>query len=452
MTTYTQDSLPVDDAMGPEPDKGDSGMSSVSDDAASEATSELPVADDTSGPGAAEEPIDAGDSPFFSEPSEAEAAAASGDWLERGGPKVLPLERPRVARPAFIPRWIPISIGAAVLVVALIGGLVWFIGAQARIAVPQVTGLDVGVARTRLAQQGLGLTIVEHRYASQAMDTVLSQTPAAGSALKHGEAVNVVVSAGTEEISMPDVVGDGLQLAKGILETKGLDVRVETQPSSQASNTVLATNPGPGQKVRTGEVVTLTVASSGPTTQILLPYNMRGLVVVLDPAPTAGGETDVPLDVARRLRSLIEASGGRVVTTRALADTGTAESVQVRAQRAMVGSATAAIGFSVVPAGQAGVILYTPAATLLQASSSGGLASVISSELAGQSISSRRAATTTDTVLVNPGAPWTRIQLGSFGSRADVASFADPAWEDRAARGIYRAIGSLYGIPGAKKP
>jgi N-acetylmuramoyl-L-alanine amidase len=465
MTPDTHDNLPGDDEKRREPSELDDSpffadpADEVADPAlADEAVAQTPVTSED--PASAEDSssVDesdaagAQDSSFFSDSPGDELYSGDSDWLERGGPKVLALDRPRVARPSFIPRWVPISIGVAVLVVALVAGAFALFNQQAGIRVPDVKGIDVGVATTRLAQQGLELAVIEHRFGPQAKDTVLSQDPAPGAALKRGAVVNVVVSAGTEEFVMPDVVGNGIQLAKGTLETKGLDVSIEAQPSDQASGTVLATNPGPGQKVRTGQVVTVVVAAAGPTTQVLLPYEMRGLVFVLDPAPVAEGQTDVPLDVARRVRSLIEASNGKVVTTRALADTGTAESAPVRAQRATVGSSTAAIGFSVVPAGQGGVIIMTPAASLAQAMASGGLASVISSELAGQSISSKRSGTTTDAVLVNAGSPWGRVQLGSFGNKQDAAAMSDPAWEDRVARGIYRALGSLYGRPGVPKP
>ena len=57
------------------------------------------------------------------------------------------------------------------------------------------------------------------------------------------QGVTVVVSAGTEEFTMPDVVGEGLTLARSQLEQKGLEVQVEPQPSDQPSDTVLGSNP-----------------------------------------------------------------------------------------------------------------------------------------------------------------------------------------------------------------
>lgn len=375
-------------------------------------------------------------------------ASDASDWLDRGGPTVPPLDRVRPPRPPLIPRWIVVTAGVVACVLVLAGIAVLYGPKVGRVSVPKVIGLDVEVARTRLAQGGLTIQVVERRFSSRPAGLVLVQSPAEGARISRDEPVRVVVSAGTEEFTMPDVIGDGRLLAQGLLETKGLDVRIETSPSEAPSDTVLSTNPGPGQMVHTGDVVRVVVASSGPSAKILLPYDLRNVTVVIDPEPVAEGQTDIPLDVARRLRSLIEASHGKVVPTRALADTGTAEAAPKRAQRATVGTATAAIGLSIVSTDPSGVIVFSPIATLPQTVASGKLSAKIVSALALENISAKRSSAATDTVLGEVRAPWARIQLGSYSSKDDVAAFTDPTWEDSAARGLYRAIGEQYGKKG----
>jgi N-acetylmuramoyl-L-alanine amidase len=358
------------------------------------------------------------------------------------------IDRERPSRPPLIPRWVWISLASLVGIVLIsLGAWVWSTR-LASIAVPTLTGIDVGVARTRLAEQGLELTISEERFSAQPKQTVLSQNPSEGTKLKRGATVAVVVSAGSEQFAMPDVVGNGVLLARGRLETKGLDVRIDPQPSQMPSDTVLASNPAAGQPVHTGDIVRLTVAAAGPTTDLLLPFDMRGLTVVLDPAPVNDALGDVPLDIARRVRSLVEASHGVVRTTRALADTSTLEAAPARAQRAANGTATVAIGLTASTVGSGGLIVFSPSPVLPKASQSAKLASVLASDLASEAGSVSSSTSTTDTVLGATKAPWSRIQLGSYASREDAAKFADPNWEDAIARAIYRALGSLYG----KKP
>jgi hypothetical protein len=355
------------------------------------------------------------------------------------------LDRPRLDRAPLIPAWVWKAAASVLGVVVLLAVGIALANGPGNISVPRLAGVNADVAKTRLAEQGLGIRIVEHRYSTSDIDMVLGQTPDAGTKLKRGDVVSVVVSAGTEQFSMPGVVGDGLLLAQSRLEQRGLEVRIEPQPSQQPSGTVIASNPPAGYAVHTGDIVRLTVAATGEDTTLLLPFDMTGVRVVIDPAPVNDAMTDVPLDVARRLRSLIEASHGVVVTTRALAETSTLDPVAARVQRAATATATVAVGFSVAPKGAGGLVVYAPSPVLAFASSSVKLSSRITSDLAAESGTVLSATSTTDTVLTAAHSPWARVQLGAATQREDMAKFSDGAWEDSVARALYRAIAVTYG-------
>lgn len=375
------------------------------------------------------------------EPAEKPAAATE------NAPSAHLVERPRRPRPPFVAPWVPIALAIVAAVVILGVGVSVLATRAGRVAVPNVTGVEVGVATARLAQDGLGLAVSQRRFSDKPEGQVLAQSPAAGAELKRGDKVSVIVSGGTEQFALPDVVGDGLLLARGLLEGKGLSVHVEIQPSSQPSDTVLASNPSPGTMVRTGDIITLSVAATGTAPGLLLPYDFKGVTVVIDPAPVAGSEQDVPLDVARRLQSLVEASGGTVSSLRTLSETGTASDAAARAGRATAaGHATVSVGFSVVQSGAGGMVAFSPSAgSTAIVIPSKILASSVASELAAVGETVKASTTTTDVVLGATQAPWTRVQLGSFTTKEDVASFNDPNWADTVARAVYRAIGSLYG-------
>ena len=132
----------------------------------------------------------------------------------------------------------------------------------------------------------------------------------------------------------------------------------------------------------------------------------------------------------------------------ALADTSTLDATDARAQRAGAGSATAAVGLTANSTGPGGIVVFAPSPVLPLASASVKLASRIASDIALEGEKVTSASSSTDTVLAAAKAPWSRVQLGSYASREDAARFADPNWEDKIARAIYRALGTLYG----KKP
>lgn len=362
------------------------------------------------------------------------------------GPTLPPIDRERPVRPPLVPQWVWITLGvlaAVVALIAIVGTTIFF---TARVPVIDVTGLQLGVARARLAQDSLQVSVVEERFSSAPKNEILEQTPAAGEKLLKGSTITVVVSAGTEDFTMPDVVGDGIALARGTLESGGLVVVIEPVTSDAASDTVLSTDPAPGATVRTGDTVRVQVASPSAGGAEIRPFNLQGLTVSLDPEPVASGTTDATMDVARRLRSLLEASGASVTILRSALDTATAAAD--RAQRATETSATVGLGFSTTETGPEGrVVLYPAAGAPVTVSSSAELASAIASSLAEVAPPVTSKTVDSDEVLSSAAVAWVRVGLGSGSQRNDKNAWADTTWADRVARALYAAVGSLYGAP-----
>jgi beta-lactam-binding protein with PASTA domain len=96
---------------------------------------------------------------------------------------------------------------------------------------------------------------------------VISQSPAAGSQVAAGSAVNLVVSSGPPTVSVPNVVAQTQATAQSQIIGAGLAVgSVTTQASSTAPiNTVISQSPTGGSQVSAGSAVNL-VVSSGPQT------------------------------------------------------------------------------------------------------------------------------------------------------------------------------------------
>jgi N-acetylmuramoyl-L-alanine amidase len=245
---------------------------------------------------------------------------------------------------------------------------------------------------------------------------------------------------------MPDVVGDGLTLARGTLEARGLVVIVEQVVSDTTSDTVLSTTPAAGATVRTGDTVRVQVAASSSPDVTLQPYTLKGVDVVIDAAPPAVGAPDVPMEVSRRLRALLEASGATVTMLRASGDSSTLDAD--RAKLASETSATVAVGFVVDATGQPGRVVSTEGtSTTGLPSPSAAIAAQIARELASAAPPVTSAAGTSDSVLQATRAPWARVRLGASSARVDENHFDDPQWSDSVARAVYAAIGKVYGAP-----
>lgn len=353
------------------------------------------------------------------------------------------LDRDRPARRPIVARWVYVAAGVVFAVVLLIVAAAVWISVSRTVTVPQVTGVSLEVARDRLEKVGLEVQVGERRFSAEPQGEVLEQTPGSGTTAAKGDKVVLVVSAGTEEVVMPDVVGDSIAIAQSALEDKGLAVVVETVASDQPSDTVLSTNPAAGAVVRSGDVVRVQVASPQLGGGSVQPYQLSGVQITVDPAPLAGQTPDITMEVARRLRALLEASGATVNVLRT--GTATATSEPDRAAAALRTTPHVSVGLSAIESGVGGRVVGVPSIVATGTAQLDSLSSQLTAQLSANAPPSTTTSLTIDPVLGGVPAPWVRISLGSFGDAADRAAFADPTWADRVAQSIYTAIGEVFG-------
>lgn len=355
-------------------------------------------------------------------------------------------------RRGLIPHWLPWAAGGtlAVIIVGIVLAVVF--SRSGIVRVPSLQGMDRKAAATRLQELGLDLVVGDQRFSASApLGSIIDQTPAAGTQVKDGTVVTVALSAGSEAFAMPDVVGSTLDAARKKLRDRGLTVEFQTVPSDKDQGTVVSSVPSPGVTVLTGDTVRLTVAAGTSGSDTLLPSNLKGKTIVLDsvPMPAGSGTIDPPLDIATRVRALLEAAGARVVMTRELADTGDKGNTLARSKRAKEASGTALVGFTVTQSGAAGLAVQsvpntsTTRPTYVKSLS---LTSALTDALKVKFPNVVSAtASDSDTILNTTGVPAVRIRLGSVESAADKLSFTDPLWADNVATAVYRSIAQVYG-------
>ena len=163
-----------------------------------------------------------------------------------------------------------IAIGLAVLL-ALIGFFVYRgLAGPGTIGVPNVLNESVAVAKANI--EGLQLHMTPVTYATNptvAQGSIISQHPAAGTQVKPGSDVAVVVSKGNAvPVPVPNVIGLTLADATSALNVKQLGIKtvsVTSWNSSVIPGTVLAQQPAGGTTVNTGSTVTLTLLAAGGT-------------------------------------------------------------------------------------------------------------------------------------------------------------------------------------------
>ncbi len=93
---------------------------------------------------------------------------------------------------------------------------------------------------------------------------VISQSEEAGSMVKKGTKITVVVSGGKEDVVVTDVVGQDKDKAVEALKEAGFDVEIKAEYNDSVEiNKVISTDPAAGKTIAYGSTVTVTV-SRGP--------------------------------------------------------------------------------------------------------------------------------------------------------------------------------------------
>lgn len=133
------------------------------------------------------------------------------------------------------------------------------------LSVPNLVNMTLEEAQSAVEKEGLSLSVKSEEYSSEVDENcIISQTPEGGSTnVKKGDTINVVVSKGANQASVPNVVGLTLSNAKQLIEENNLKVgTVKYEYSSiYKEGTVLNQSPGASSsRVQEGDEINLYVS------------------------------------------------------------------------------------------------------------------------------------------------------------------------------------------------
>lgn len=129
--------------------------------------------------------------------------------------------------------------------------------------IPDLAGVEREAATETLEDLGLVPLPVERVDDEVDADHVISSDPGAGTRMTKGETVTIYISTGPETAAVPDIGNMGVDDYTAEVEKLGLKVgQVSTENDPvQPEGRVLSVSPEPGTELKSGETVTLTVAS-----------------------------------------------------------------------------------------------------------------------------------------------------------------------------------------------
>ena len=146
------------------------------------------------------------------------------------------------------------------------------------VEVPNVVGSTQADATAALSAIDLSVTVATEYSSTIAAGDVISQSPAAGTFVQHGTAVNLLISLGpplSPPVTVPNVVGATQANAASALAAAGLSVgTVTTQNSSSiAAGDVISESPAAGAPVSSGASVNLVISLGPPPISCVYVYD-----------------------------------------------------------------------------------------------------------------------------------------------------------------------------------
>ena len=156
-----------------------------------------------------------------------------------------------------------VAISAAIVGAIVIGRFLVGSDSGTVVTVPSLDGLTIEQASETLAEFELRIGAQTPEISERPQGTIIAQQPAPGEAIEQGQAVNITISTGREQSTVPQLVGltslDDVRIA---LSDFGLVLgSISESDSNQPGGYVLEQDPGEGTQVAAGSAVDIAVSS-----------------------------------------------------------------------------------------------------------------------------------------------------------------------------------------------
>ena len=167
----------------------------------------------------------------------------------------------------------PIIAICVVLAVALIAGIAFALGGDKGGAVPNVTKMTQEQAIAELESAGFKVGTINTKYdESVEAGQVISQDPKGGEKREEGTKVNLVISQGTEQVTVPDFYNMTIEQAQA--EAKKYNLTLVQGKSENSSDVeadhILSQSPAAGEKVAKGSSITYVMSLGASSVEV--PY------------------------------------------------------------------------------------------------------------------------------------------------------------------------------------
>ena len=155
------------------------------------------------------------------------------------------------------------AVAIAVLGALAIGRFIFGGTSASLVNVPNLDGLTLEEATESLSEFELRLGAQTPEISDREPGTVIAQQPAPGESIEQGQAVNVTISTGREQATVPQLIGlTSLDAVRTALSDANLQLGdITEEDSNQPAGYVLAQDPAEGAQLAAGSAVAVVVSS-----------------------------------------------------------------------------------------------------------------------------------------------------------------------------------------------
>ena len=142
------------------------------------------------------------------------------------------------------------------------------------VSLPNLVGKTMSEAREELAKKRLSIVQKGTQFSSKwPQGQIIFQEPPPGSKIKVNKKVKVILSAGSERVTVPKLIGKNLQTVNSILKEVGLYKGKISQvhTSKYAAGKIMAQQPSPSEVVARNSPVNLLVSQGQREKKYLMP-------------------------------------------------------------------------------------------------------------------------------------------------------------------------------------
>lgn len=138
--------------------------------------------------------------------------------------------------------------------------------------IPNIIGLELQEASEILEAMGLKTGAISEKYSEEFVrDHIIKQSPSFGEAADEEDAVDIIISKGSQTIVIPNIIGLDFVYASNHLESMGINVTTSKTPLTEETSLpglVVSVIPQPGTSIKSGSTVELKISTSEPLSEV----------------------------------------------------------------------------------------------------------------------------------------------------------------------------------------